>query len=552
MENISRKEYAELYGPTAGDKVRLGDTELLIEIEKDLTVYGNETSFNFLGSAANCTHSNKNYDLVIINVVIVDWSGIYKADIGIKDGKIARIGKSGDPNIQLGVDIEISSTTDIIDGKNLIITAGAIDTNAVFSDYEKILKSFNAGITTLIGGGQGTTDGTRMTGVSCGDYNISKMLKILDDVPVNVGLLAKGYPSGMEDAIKAGCMGIKLAPEWGLQNDAISASFSAADKYDVQVVASGTPTNERGSVEDFIASLGKNNICINDIGGTEGGFAPDNLNMLTCTNCFSSATTSALFYSKNVLDSSLDLLLHGKNLLPSDSTHLAIAESITRAETVVGQELLLDRGCIPIVTSSSLRDDSDLLIRHIWQLADKCKKTIGRDTAGLADNARVKRYLAKYTINPAKVYGLSAAIGSIEVGKIADLVLWQPAFFGVAPFMLIKSGIACTLNEQNRPDNYDLNTVFRHSFGNLPGFNKNKIIFASRESIEQGVMGNYDLASQIFPVSGARQIATADIYQASNPKIEVDPETYVVRADGIALHAEAASQVPLSRFYNMF
>ncbi|HEI8866750.1 TPA: urease subunit alpha [Serratia odorifera] len=550
MESISRKEYSELYGPTVGDKVRLGDTDLLIEVEKDFTIYGNETSFNLLGSVANYTNSNENYDLVIINIIVVDWNGIYKADIGIKDGKIARIGKSGDPNIQLGVDIEISATTDIIDGKNLIITAGAIDTNAVFSDYEKILKSFNAGITTLIGGGQGTTEGTRMTGVSCGEYNISNMLKILDDVPANVGLLAKGYPSGMEDAIKAGCMGIKLAPEWGLQNDAISASFSAADKYDVQVVASGTPTNERGSVEDFIASLGTNNICINDIGGTEGGFAPDNLKMLTCTNCFSSATTSALFYSKSVLGSSHDLLSRSKNLLSSQPSHMAIAENIIRAETIMGQELLLDKGCIPIVTSSSLRDDSDLLIRHVWQLADKCKKTIGRDTTGLADNTRVKRYLAKYTINPAKVYGLSAVIGSIEVGKIADLVLWQPAFFGVKPFMVIKSGIACTLNEQHRPDNYDLNTGCRHSFSNLPAFNK--IIFASRESIEQGVMGNYDLTSQIFPVSGARQITTADIYQASNPKIDVDPETYNVWADGISLRAEAVSQVPLARFYNMF
>lgn len=566
MKSISHQSYARLYGPTMGDQIRLGDTDLLIELEKDLTVYGEEVSFNPIGTTTNYTNNNKNYDLVIINVVIADWTGIYKADIGIKDGYIKIIGKAGDPNIQLGVTIEISAGTDIIDGKNLIITAGAIDTNAIFSDYDKTIKAFNAGVTTLIGGGQGTTDGTRISGVSCGEYNIGRMLKILDDVPVNIGLLAKGYSGGVEDAIKAGCMGVKFTPEWGLgikrdtsdnklYSDAVSESFLVADKYDVQVIATGSPANDTAFSEGFGEIIGNNKICINDVAGCEGGYTPDNITLLENENCFSSATTSALFLSKNILDSQFDLLMRGKNLSRYQPEHIALAESSVRKETIMAQEILLDKGFIPILTSSSLRDDSDLLIRQTWQLADKCKKTRGGDGVGPADNGRVKKFLAKYTINPAIVYGLADVVGSIQVGKIADLVLWQPAFFGISPFMVIKSGIACTLNEQHAPDNYDLNTTDKQGFNSAPGFNKNKIIFSSRSSIEQGVMENYGLESHLISVKSTRELTLSDMkaYPGSTPpKIQCDPETYRVRVNDELMTSESVSNVPLARFYNIF
>jgi urease subunit alpha len=377
----------------------------------------------------------------------------------------------------------------------------------------------------------------------------------------------------MEDSIKLGSMGIKLIPEWGegikvtdwkvgiVESSVISDGFNIADKYDVQIVASGELGNTKGSVEVFSKLLMGNLICIHDVAGCESGYTPDNINLANNVGCITSATTTSIPYTSNTVDEQFDLFIRGKNFSKYFDEHAALAGLIIRDETIGAQEVLLDRGIIPILTSSSLRDDSDLLITRTWQLANKCKEQSISIESENADNERIKRYLAKYTINPARAYGLADNVGSVEEGKLADLVLWQPAFFGVSPFKVIKNGIACTINNKHCPDNYDMSTTFMNGFSHLSSSNHNyKVIFASRSSIEQGVLSSYGLLSQFLPVTGARKVTVSELYgypkNIGKFKIKVDPMTYQVsifhKGEWSLITTKPTDRVPLAKLYNLF
>jgi urease subunit alpha len=573
---ISGRDYAQMFGPTAGDKIRLADTGLIIEIEKDFTVYGDEIKFgggktirDGMGQSANALSApDKNggaalgaVDLVITNVVVLDYTGIYKADIGIKDGKIAGIGKAGNPDIMDGVDIIVGASTEALAGEGLILTAGGVDTHIHFISPQQITTALESGVTTMIGGGTGPADGTNATTCTPGPWNLARMLEAAEEYPMNLGFLGKGNCSSMkplEEQILAGAMGLKIHEDWGSTPAVIDACLKAADAYDVQAAIHTDTLNEAGFVEDTIAAINGRVIHTYHTEGAGGGHAPDIIRIAAFPNVLPSSTNPTMPFTVNTIDEHLDMLMvchHLDKRIPED---VAFADSRIRPETIAAEDILHDMGVFSMMSSDSqaMGRVGEVIIRT-WQTAHKMKEQRGPlPPDSRSDNFRAKRYVAKYTINPAITHGISSYTGSVETGKMADLVLWNPAFFGVRPALVIKGGMIALskMGDANASIPTTEPVLYRPMFG-AHGRARHSIAatFVSKAAYEGGIREKLMLQKMVLPVSGCRAIGKADMrHNSAAPEITVDPETYEVRADGELLRCEAAKTLPLARLYNLF
>ena len=567
---MKRRHYADMFGPTTGDKVRLGDTSLILEIEKDFTVYGDECKFGGgkviregMGQAAGVGDKDA-LDCVITNALVVDWSGIYKADIGIKNGLISGIGKAGNPDVMAGVtkNMIIGVTTEVIAGEGLILTAGGLDTHIHFICPQQAHEAIAAGLTTMVGGGTGPAVGTCATTCTPGSFNMRMMLQAVDDLPLNFGFTGKGntaMPAGLREQIQAGAIGLKLHEDWGTTPAAIDCCLGVADETDVQVTIHTDTLNESTCVEGTIAAFKGRTIHTYHSEGAGGGHAPDIIRICGEPNVLPSSTNPTRPYTVNTIDEHLDMLMVCHHLdanLPED---VAFAESRIRGETIAAEDILHDLGAISMVSSDSqAMGRIGEVITRSWQTADKMKQQRGRlpQEKGHNDNLRIKRYLSKYTINPALAHGMSHLIGSIEVGKLADLVLWKPAFFGAKPEMVIKGGVIAwaQMGDPNAsiptPQPVFMRPMFG-SFGKATG--PCSIAFVSQLCKSKNVAKNYGISKRIEAVKGCRKITKRDLkWNNALPKITVDPETYEVRADGELLTCEPAKLLPLAQRYYLF
>ena len=569
---IDRKAYADMYGPTTGDRVRLADTELIAEVERDFTVYGEECKFgggkvlrDGMGQAAGIPQSQA-LDLLITNALIIDYTGIFKADLGIKNGRIAGIGKSGNPHIMPGVNKNMicGVTTEVIAGENLILTAGGIDCHIHFICPQQINEALASGITTMVGGGTGPATGTNATTCTPGAHHIEMMLRSTDVFPLNFGFMGKGnssLPQGLDEQIVAGAMGLKLHEDWGTTPAAIDCCLSIADKYDVQVAIHTDTLNESGFVERTIAAFKGRAIHTFHSEGAGGGHAPDILKVCGQGNVLPSSTNPTRPYTINTIDEHLDMLMVCHHLDKNIPEDVAFAESRIRDETIAAEDILHDLGAISVIASDSqAMGRVGEVITRTWQTAHKMKTQRGRliedqDSTQDADNFRIRRYIAKYTINPAIINGFSSEVGSVEIGKLADLVLWKPGFFGVKPEMVIKGGIIvqAQMGDPNAsiptPQPYFSRPMFG-AMGSSAG--SNSLAFVSRASFEN-VKKNYGLAKTITPVSHCRNIGKKDMRLNDYlPEIEVDPETYQVHIDGALIGCEPAAKLPLAQLFSLF
>ncbi len=567
---IDRRTYAEIYGPTTSDRVRLGDTDLIIEIEKDFTVYGDECKFgggkvlrDGMGQRAGASQRDA-LDCVITNVVIVDWTGIYKADIGIKDGQIAGIGKAGNPDVMARVSpgMVIGPTTEAIAGEGLIVTAGGVDAHIHFICPQQCDEAIASGITTMIGGGTGPATGTNATTCTPGAHHIRMMLEATDGLPLNFGFTGKGNsskPEGLHEQIVAGALGLKLHEDWGTTPATIDCCLSVAEQYDVQVTIHTDTLNESAAAEHSIAAFKGRTIHTYHSEGAGGGHAPDILRVCGEPNVLPSSTNPTRPFTVNTLDEHLDMLMVCHHLDRSIPEDVAFAESRIRGETIAAEDILHDMGAISIVSSDSqAMGRVGETITRTWQTADKMRKQRGRlpEERGESDNLRVRRYVAKYTINPAIAHGMGHVLGSVEVGKLADLVLWRPAFFGAKPEIVIKGGIIAwaQMGDANAsiptPQPVRMRPMFA-SFGRAPG--RTSIAFVSQASIESGVATAYGLGKRIEAVRGCRALGKKDMrLNDATPRITVDPETYAVTADGVRLTCEPAKVLPLAQRFFLF
>jgi urease subunit alpha len=566
---IPRKKYVDLFGPTTGDKVRLGDTDLIIEIEKDLIGYGDEAVFGGGksirdGSAqASGVSYDDSVDLVITNAIIMDpVLGIIKADIGIKDGKIFKIGKAGNPNTTDGVDIIISSNTEIISGEHLICTPGAIDTHIHFISPQQAVDAICGGTTTMIGGGTGPADGTNATTCTSGKWNIHRMIQATEEFPINFGFLGKGNDSQEEsliDQIREGACGLKLHEDWGTTPATIDAALRVADKTDTQIAIHTDTLNECGYVDDTIAAIAGRAIHTYHTEGAGGGHAPDIMKIASEPNVLPSSTNPTRPYTVNTLDEHLDMMMVCHHLNSSVPEDVSFAESRIRAETIAAEDILHDVGAISMMSS-----DSQAMGRvgetttRCWQSADKMKKSFGRhkDETAENDNFRVKRYLAKITINPAITHGISQYVGSLEPGKIADIVVWSPQFFGAKPKMIIKGGMIAysLMGDPNASIPTTEPIYYRPMFGSL-GRAKQAIsfVFTSKLALENGIESKLGITKKFLAVKNCRNIGKKDmVLNDATPKIEIDPETYQVKVDGNLATTKPATSVSLARLYNLF
>ncbi|QDZ12784.1 urease subunit alpha [Devosia ginsengisoli] len=565
---LSRATYADMYGPTTGDRVRLADTDLFIEVEQDFTIYGEEVKFgggkvirDGMGQSQK-TRAEGAVDTVITNALIVDQSGIYKADIGLKDGRIHAIGKAGNPDTQPGVTIIIGPSTEIIVGEGRIVTAGAMDAHIHFICPQQIEEALMSGVTTMLGGGTGPAHGTLAT-TCTGAWHIQRMIESFDAFPMNLALAGKGnasLPAPLEEMILAGASCLKLHEDWGTTPAAIDNCLSVADAYDVQVMIHTDTLNESGFVEDTIAAFKGRTIHAFHTEGAGGGHAPDILRVAGLPNVIPSSTNPTRPYTVNTIAEHLDMLMVCHHLSPSIPEDVAFAESRIRKETIAAEDILHDMGALSIISSDSqaMGRVGEVLIRT-WQTADKMKKQRGRLAAetGDNDNARVKRYLAKYTINPAIAHGMSAHIGSVEVGKRADLVLWSPAFFGVKPEMVLLGGsiAAAPVGDPNAsiptPQPMHYRPMFA-AFGKLR--TNSSVTFISQAAHEDGLRNRLGVDKQLLPVTNTRGGIgkAAMIHNSATPDIAVDPETYEVRADGELLTCEPATVLPMAQRYFLF
>jgi urease subunit alpha len=557
---IHRRRYADLYGPTAGDRVRLGDTELWLEVERDLTSPGDECVFgggktlrDRMGQQEGVADADA-LDLVITGALVVDWSGIVKADVGIKHGRIAGIGKAGNPRVMPGVTpgMIVGVTTDVIAGEGMIVTAGGVDTHVHFICPQLADEAIASGLTTLVGGGAGPTTGTKATTCSPGALAIQRMLVACDGLPVNVGLTGKGNtsaPAGLVDQIAAGAIGLKLHEDWGSAPSAIDCCLAVADAEDVQVTLHTDTLNESGYVDDTIAAFRGRTIHAYHTEGAGGGHAPDIIRVCGEPNVIPSSTNPTRPFTVNTLDEHLDMLMVCHHLDRAIVEDVAFAESRIRGETIAAEDLLHDLGAISIVSSDSqAMGRIGEVIARTWQTADKMKAQ--RGGGGAHDNDRVKRYVAKYTINPAIAHGLDAEIGSVEVGKLADLVVWRPEMFGARPELVVKGGMIAwsVMGDANASIPTPQPVWARPMFG--AAVRSTGVAFVSRRACELGVAG---LGKRVVPVRNCRAIGKRDMkHNDALPRIEVDPETYEVRADGVLLTCEPAARVPLARRYNLF
>ncbi len=567
---MKRRHYADMFGPTTGDKVRLGDTSLILEVEKDFTVYGDECKFGGgkviregMGQAAGVGDKDA-LDCVITNALVVDWSGIYKADVGIKGGFIAGIGKAGNPDVMAGVskNMIVGVTTEVIAGEGLILTAGGLDTHIHFICPQQAYEAIAAGLTTMVGGGTGPAVGTCATTCTPGSFNMRMMLRAVDDLPLNFGFTGKGntaMPAGLREQIQAGAIGLKLHEDWGTTPAAIDCCLKIADDTDTQVTIHTDTLNESTFVEGTIAAFKGRTIHTYHSEGAGGGHAPDIIRICGEPNVLPSSTNPTRPYTVNTIDEHLDMLMVCHHLdanLPED---VAFAESRIRGETIAAEDILHDLGAISMMSSDSqAMGRIGEVITRSWQTADKMKKQRGRlpDEKGDNDNLRIKRYLSKYTINPALAHGMAHLIGSIEVGKLADLVLWKPAFFGAKPEMVIKGGVIAwaQMGDPNAsiptPQPVFMRPMFG-SFGKATG--PCSIAFVSQLCKTKNVAKNYGLTKRIEAVKGCRKISKRDLkWNNALPKITVDPETYEVRADGELLTCEPAKVLPLAQKYFLF
>lgn len=566
---ISRKQYAELYGPTVGDKVRLADTELFIEIEKDYTTYGEEVVFGGgkviregMGMDPLVTRDEGAPDLVITNATIVDYSGVIKADVAIKDGKILAIGKAGNPLIMDNVDIPIGAATEILAGENKILTAGGIDTHIHFISPQQVDSALHNGVTTMIGGGTGPTEGTNATTVTPGAWNLERMLQAADGLPVNLGFLGKGQAAieaPLAEQIEAGAIGLKIHEDWGTTFSAIQHSLEVADKYDVQIAIHTDTLNETGFVERTIEAFGDRVIHTYHTEGAGGGHAPDIIKIAGQPNVLPSSTNPTMPYTVNTVDEHLDMLMVCHHLNPDIPEDLAFADSRIRKETIAAEDVLHDMGIFSMMSSDSqAMGRVGEVVTRTWQTADKMKKQRGpltEDAEG-NDNFRVKRYIAKYTINPAITHGIADYVGSVEVGKIADLVLWDPAFFGVKPSKILKNGMIAVaqMGDPNASIPTPQPVFYREMFGSLgTALEKSSFTFVSQAAQEKNVKKKYQLKKETLPVKGVRKLTKKDMkFNGETPEITVDPQTYEVKVDGQIVTSEAAEVLPLAQKYFLF
>jgi urease subunit alpha len=568
---IPRRLYVDHYGPTVGDRVRLADTELLIEVERDHTVYGDEVKFgggkvirDGMGQSPEATSAQGVPDLLITNALLLDYWGIVKADVAIKDGLIVGIGKAGNRNLMAGVTpgMEIGASTEIVAGEGLILTAGGIDTHIHFISPQQIPESFYSGITTMIGGGTGPATGTNATTCTPGPWNIHRMYEAVEAFPLNFGFLGKGNasrPEPLVEQIRAGAMGLKLHEDWGTTPGAIDCCLAVADLYDVQVAIHTDTLNEAGFVERTLAAFKGRTIHTYHSEGAGGGHAPDILKVCMYPNVLPSSTNPTMPFTVNTLDEHLDMLMVCHHLDPRIPEDVAFAESRIRPETIAAEDVLHDLGAISMMSSDSqAMGRAGEVICRTWQTASKMKQQRGplpQDSAR-HDNARVKRYLAKYTINPAIAHGISRYVGSVEVGKMADLVLWKPAFFGVKPELIIKGGFiaGAAMGDPNASIPTPQPVHYRPMFGSY-GRAKLSISchFVSALALSQGDLARRGLGKPLRPVQGCRQLTKHDMrWNDYLPRLEVDPDTYAVSIDGERITCAPAQTLPLAQRYFLF
>jgi urease subunit alpha len=571
--HIPRRTYADLYGPTAGDRVRLADSELIIEVEKDFTVYGDEITFgggkvirDGMGQSSRATRESMpgTLDLVITNALIIDHWGIVKADIGVRDGRIVKVGKAGNPDTMDGVDpaLIVGAGTEVIAGENMLVTAGGIDSHIHFISPQQVYEALSNGVTTMIGGGTGPATGTNATTCTPGAWNLARMLQAAESWPMNFGFLGKGNAATgapLAEQIVAGACGLKLHEDWGTTPAAIDACLKVGDQYDVQVAIHTDTINEAGFVEDTIAAIAGRTIHTYHTEGAGGGHAPDIIRIAAYPNVLPSSTNPTRPYTVNTIAEHLDMLMVCHHLNPQVPEDVAFAESRIRPETIAAEDILHDLGVFSMLSSDSqAMGRVGEVVTRTWQTAHKMKTQRGRlpQDSERNDNYRVKRYVAKYTINPAITHGVAQQVGSIEPGKLADLVLWRPAFFGVKPEMVVKGGFIAwsVMGDANASIPTPQPVLYRPMFGAFgEATAATSLAFVSRVALEAGIPEKLGLHRTAVAVERCREIGKRDmIHNTATPTIEVDPETYEVRADGTLLTCEPAQVLPMAQRFFLF
>ncbi len=567
---ISRQAYAEMFGPTVGDRVRLADTELFVEVERDFTIYGEEVKFGGGkvirdGMGQSQVSSDKSVDTIITNALIIDHWGIVKADIGIKGGRIFAIGKGGNPDVQPGVNIVIGPGTEVIAGEGMIVTAGGVDTHIHFICPQQIDEALMSGVTTMFGGGTGPATGTNATTCTPGPWHIARMLEAAEGLPMNLGFMGKGnasLPAALVEQVKAGAIGLKLHEDWGTTPAAIDCCLSVADEHDIQVAIHTDTLNESGFVETTIKAFKGRTIHSFHTEGAGGGHAPDILKVVGEVNVLPSSTNPTRPYTVNTVDEHLDMLMVCHHLDPSIAEDVAFAESRIRRETIAAEDILHDLGAISMMSSDSqaMGRVGEVILRT-WQTAHKMKVQRGplamaAQGSARADNARVKRYVAKYTINPAITHGIPHEVGSIEAGKLADLVLWKPAFFGVKPAIIVKGGaiIAAAMGDPNASIPTPQPVHLRHMFGAYGrALASTCVSFVSQAALADGVAERLGLQRRVVAVKNMRKLSKRDmIHNDYLPSITVDAQNYRVHADGVLLACEPAKVLPMAQRYFLF
>ncbi len=563
---ISRQAYTEMFGPTTGDRVRLADTDLWIEVERDFTTYGEEVKFGGGkvirdGMGQSQLASAKVADTVITNALIIDHWGIVKADIGIKKGRIWKIGKAGNPDIQPAITIPIGAATEIIAGEGMIVTAGGIDTHIHFICPQQIEEALMSGVTTMIGGGTGPATGTFATTCTPGPWHIHSMLRAADAFPMNLGFLGKGnvsQPAPLKEQIDAGAIGLKLHEDWGTTPAAIDNCLSVADKMDVQVAIHTDTLNESGFVETTVAAMKGRAICTFHTEGAGGGHAPDIIKVCGEANVLPSSTNPTMPYTVNTIAEHLDMLMVCHHLDPAIAEDVAFAESRIRKETIAAEDILHDLGAFSMMSSDSqaMGRVGEVIIRT-WQTAHKMKVQRGslKGDPKQHDNTRVKRFVAKYTINPAIAHGISHVVGSVESGKLADLVLWKPAFFGVKPFLILKGGMiaAAAMGDPNASIPTPQPVHYRPMFGSFGTALNTSLTFVSKAALKNPAVRKLGLMKPLEAIRNVRKIGKKDmVHNDWQPKITVDAETYEVHADGELLVCEPAKLLPMAQRYFLF
>lgn len=567
MSRISRQAYADMFGPTVGDRVRLADTALWVEVEKDFTVYGEEVKFGGGkvirdGMGQGQMLAAESMDLVLTNALIIDHWGIVKADIGVKHGRIAAIGKAGNPDVQPGVTVPVGPGTEVIAAEGKIVTAGGIDSHIHFICPQQVEEALTSGVTTFIGGGTGPATGTNATTCTPGSWYLARMLQAADCLPINIGLLGKGNasrPEALREQIAAGAVGLKLHEDWGSTPAAIDCCLGVAEEMDIQVAIHTDTLNESGCIEDTLAAIGERTIHTFHTEGAGGGHAPDIIRAAGQANVLPSSTNPTLPYTVNTVDEHLDMLMVCHHLDPSIAEDVAFAESRIRRETIAAEDILHDMGAFAMTSSDSqaMGRVGEVVLRT-WQVAHQMKLRRGplAPDSSYSDNFRVKRYIAKYTINPALTHGIAHEVGSVEVGKLADLVLWAPAFFAVKPALVLKGGMIATapMGDINGSIPTPQPVHYRPMFGALGAArHATRMTFLPQAALERGLPEELKLQSLVGVAHGCRRVRKADmVHNSLQPLIEVDAQTYQVRADGELLVCEPAHELPLAQRYFLF